>query len=74
MTSCFAFCGKGRTILGHQAAEILCARLPQLVNRALNFTSSDVNKDKLRSHVECVEDQDALRKLIVEAGGYILER
>jgi predicted ABC-class ATPase len=50
---------RGRTILGRQAAELLCEDLPQIVQRSLLFSALDANA--IQHHVETVEDADWLR-------------
>ncbi|GAB4236025.1 MAG: ABC-ATPase domain-containing protein [Elainellaceae cyanobacterium] len=50
---------RGRTILGRQAAEILCEDLPEIVARALLYESLD--SQAIQQHVETVEDADWLR-------------
>jgi predicted ABC-class ATPase len=50
---------RGRTILGRQAAELLCEDLPKIVQRSLIFSALDANA--IQHHVETVEDADWLR-------------
>lgn len=50
---------RGRRILGRQAAQMLCEDLPQMVDRALKCDRLD--RGKLQTHVETVEDADWLR-------------
>ncbi|MBD2000349.1 ABC-ATPase domain-containing protein [Leptolyngbya sp. FACHB-541] len=57
---------RGRTILGKQAAELLCEDLPLIVDRALNY--AQLNSTALRHHVETVEDADWLRQQLAERG------
>ncbi len=52
-----AFPAAGRRILGRQAAALLDEQLPEALERV--FGSLDL--EALRRHVECVEDQTALR-------------
>jgi predicted ABC-class ATPase len=70
---------RGRTVLGKQAAELLCEDLPLIVDRALNYVQ--LNSAELQHHVETVEDADWLRQQLVErrlvtfvANGAILPR
>ncbi|MBI5166191.1 MAG: ABC-ATPase domain-containing protein [candidate division NC10 bacterium] len=49
----------GRTVLGHQAEEMLCGELPEIVRRALYYRSHDGKK--VQMHVESIEDQEFLR-------------
>jgi predicted ABC-class ATPase len=55
---------RGRTILGRQAAELLCEDLPQIVGRSLKFSA--LNAAAIQHHVETVEDADWLRSQLVE--------
>lgn len=50
---------RGRTILGRQAAELLCQDLPDIVDAALKYAS--LNAKAIQHHVEVVEDADWLR-------------
>jgi predicted ABC-class ATPase len=50
---------RGRTILGRQAAELLCEDLPHIVSRSLQFSA--LNAAAIQQHVETVEDADWLR-------------
>jgi predicted ABC-class ATPase len=54
----------GRRILGRQAATLLDDELPGVIERVLE----SLDLDALRRHVECVEDQTALRARLAEAG------
>ncbi len=56
----------GRRILGREAAEMLLAELPALVEAALLF--HNLPKDALREHVACGEDAEALRAQLPEKG------
>jgi len=51
---------RGRTILGRQAAELLCEDLPEIVARSLLYKALDAAA--LRQQVEVVEDADWLRQ------------
>jgi predicted ABC-class ATPase len=57
---------RGRTVLGKQAAELLCEDLPLIVDRALNY--AQLNSVELQQHVETVEDADWLRQQLAERG------
>jgi predicted ABC-class ATPase len=57
---------RGRTILGKQAAELLCEDLPLIVDRALNY--AQLNSQELQHHVETVEDADWLRQQLAKRG------
>jgi predicted ABC-class ATPase len=56
----------GRTILGHQAAELFCESLPAAVGEALLPDSRP--DDSLRRHIEVVEDAQALRRQLLDNG------
>eukprot|EP00920_Eleutheroschizon_duboscqi_P007018 GHVT01016272.1.p1 GENE.GHVT01016272.1~~GHVT01016272.1.p1 ORF type:complete len:646 (-),score=22.36 GHVT01016272.1:1381-3318(-) len=53
---------RGRTILGRQAAELVCSKLPHVVKSSLCLSSLDL--EHLRLHIECIEDQESLRQQI----------
>jgi predicted ABC-class ATPase len=55
---------RGRTILGRQAAELLCEDLPQIVRRSLKFSA--LNASAIQQHIETVEDADWLRSQLVK--------
>ncbi|MFW6380305.1 MAG: ABC-ATPase domain-containing protein [Halorhodospira sp.] len=57
---------KGRTILGRQAAEILCRRLPEMVADAAEASRLDL--EALERHCAVVEDQQALREQLAGRG------
>lgn len=57
---------RGRTVMGAWAAEVLTDSLPRLVRASLLFRSID--GDALRAHVLSVEDQEAAREQLAEAG------
>lgn len=59
---------RGRTILGEEAARLLCDAVPRAVESALSAPSVDL--DALRHHVETVEDARALRSQL-EAHGLV---
>ena len=50
----------GRRVLGYRAAEILCRDLPQLALSSLRLEDSIARE--LRQWVECVENQEAIRR------------
>jgi predicted ABC-class ATPase len=50
---------QGRTILGRQAAELLCDDIPRIVARSLYYDALDAKA--IQRHVETIEDADALR-------------
>ncbi|MEG5038097.1 MULTISPECIES: ABC-ATPase domain-containing protein [unclassified Microcoleus] len=56
----------GRSILGRQAAEMLCEDIPQIVSQSLKY--ANLNAAECRRHVETVEDADWLRKQLAENG------
>ena len=57
----------GRSVEGRWADTILTSSLPQAVTRA--FTMSYTDAAALREHIECCEDQEALRALLPSSGG-----
>jgi predicted ABC-class ATPase len=57
---------RGRTILGRQAAELLCEDLLQIVERSLLFSALDARS--IQHHVETVEDADWLRSQLSDRG------
>ncbi len=57
---------RGRTILGRQAAEILCEDIPHIVQNALIYAK--LNAETIREQVETVEDADWLRSQLSSQG------
>ncbi len=57
---------RGRTILGRQAAEILCRKLPRIVAAAAE--AQQLDGASLERHCATVEDQQALRAQLDERG------
>lgn len=57
---------RGRTILGRQAAKMLCEDVPELVDRALKYGAIDGKT--LQNQVEIAEDADWLRQQLAEKG------
>jgi predicted ABC-class ATPase len=56
----------GRSILGRQAAEMLCEDIPRIVSESLKY--ANLNAAECRRHVETVEDADWLREQLAETG------
>ena len=56
----------GRSILGRQAAEMLCEDIPQIVSNSLKYPH--LNAAECRRHVETVEDADWLRQQLAKNG------
>jgi predicted ABC-class ATPase len=56
----------GRSILGRQAAEMLCEDIPEIVRKSLYY--ANLNAAECRRHVETVEDADWLRQQLAERG------
>lgn len=56
----------GRTILGRQAAEILCKDIPLIVQNALIYAK--LNQKNIREQIETVEDADWLRSQLPSRG------
>lgn len=50
---------RGRSIEGHVCKRILTENLPQIIEKAVPYSSQD--QAALKRHVECVEDQEYLR-------------
>jgi predicted ABC-class ATPase len=57
---------KGRSIMGHRAAELLTDELPRIIEAATQAGSLDTTA--LARHCDAVEDQVALRSGLIEAG------
>ncbi|MBV5260037.1 ATPase [Synechococcus moorigangaii CMS01] len=57
---------KGRSILGRQAAEMLCDDLPQIVRKSLFFDS--FNAAAVQAYVETIEDADWIRGQLSQRG------
>lgn len=57
---------RGRSVLGRQAAEMLCEDLPGIVEHALLFAK--LSRQELTRHVQTVEDADWLRGRLRESG------
>jgi predicted ABC-class ATPase len=57
---------RGRTILGRQAAELLCEDLPEIVSRSLFYAALDAST--VQQHVEVVEDAEWLRSQLRDRG------
>lgn len=51
---------RGRTILGYQAAELICEDLPHIVKQSLFYQSLPASQ--IKQHVEVVEDADWIRQ------------
>lgn len=56
----------GRSILGHQAVEMLLEDIPLLVERTLKYRH--LNSKEIQRHVETVEDADYLRQQLPQMG------
>ncbi len=57
---------RGRSVLGHEAEEMLCREIPQIVSRSLY--SKAVDQEKMWEHIQVAEDQEYLRRLLPEKG------
>ncbi len=57
---------RGRTVLGRQASELLLSRVSAIARASLRFAALD--EEAARRHVECVEDQRALRAELDQRG------
>jgi hypothetical protein len=58
---------RGRSILGYECASLVCDLLPNLVSNTLLAAAHD--ESELTAFVNCIEDQDCLRKYIYESNG-----
>ncbi|MEG3919281.1 ABC-ATPase domain-containing protein [Microcoleus sp. T3_A4] len=56
----------GRSILGRQAAEMLCEDIPEMVSKSLKY--ANLNAAECRRHIDTVEDADWLRQQLAEKG------
>ena len=57
---------EGRTILGRQTEVILCRELPKVVEASLVW--SRLPQEEARAFVECVENQESIRRQLDELG------
>ncbi|MDX1764970.1 MAG: ABC-ATPase domain-containing protein, partial [bacterium] len=57
---------RGRTILGREAADMMTNEVPRIVEQALFY--AQIDHDRLRRHVEVVEDQEHIRSLLADQG------
>lgn len=57
---------RGRSILGRQAAEMLCEDIPEIVQKTLKYNS--LNSRQIQTQIETVEDADWLRDKLSEKG------
>ncbi|MGL5871487.1 MAG: ABC-ATPase domain-containing protein [Xenococcaceae cyanobacterium] len=55
---------RGRSILGRQAAQMLCEDIPVIIEEALKYSS--VDRQAIQKHVETIEDADWLRQQLAE--------
>jgi len=58
--------GAGRRILGLKARSLMCDRLPQIIAAAT--LGSELDLEALERHAAVVEDQEALRAALADAG------
>ncbi len=57
---------RGRRILGAEAAELLCRKVPRIVKESLFYSS--LNREKLYLHILTAEDADWLREQLPRRG------
>jgi len=57
---------QGRTVLGRQAEAMLCQELPQIVATSMKWHALD--QQRARAFVDCVENQEAIRKQLDSLG------
>ncbi|KAI9143114.1 hypothetical protein BKA69DRAFT_1123567 [Paraphysoderma sedebokerense] len=62
----FGLPAQGRSIMGFYCAELLVEQLPEVLEKSFYYNS--LNKDKLQSWVDCVEDQEYLRGQVNSQG------
>lgn len=62
----------GRTILGQEAFQILGINLVELIQHSL--LHENVDKEQLRRHIVCVENQDSLRNQLQDLGKCVVRR
>ncbi|ORZ31073.1 hypothetical protein BCR44DRAFT_1503128 [Catenaria anguillulae PL171] len=60
---------QGRSIMGHECANLVGTVLPQVVDASLLACALDARA--VQRHVECVEDQEALRTTIAQSKQYV---
>ena len=60
---------RGRTILGRQAAELVCTQLPPVLRETMFYDRYD--RKSLQSHVVCAEDQEYIRSTALSSFGLI---
>ena len=58
--------GRGRRVMGRQAAELLCTVLPEIIEHSLMAPGLD--HEALERHCDVVEDQEALRAQLADHG------
>ena len=65
---CVGLPARGRSIEGVWATQILGETLPKLAAEALLWSSPELDRAAFVLHIECVEDQQALRSMLRDAG------
>ena len=56
--------GRGRRIMGHRAADLLCSRLPDIIEHSL--MAPHLDPEALERHCAVVEDQEVLRSQLAD--------
>ncbi len=57
---------RGRSVLGHEAEEMLCREVPQIVSKSLYYHA--VDKEEMWKYIQVAQDQEYLRSLLSENG------
>jgi predicted ABC-class ATPase len=57
---------RGRRVMGHQAANILCRSIPRIVGATLKYGHLD--PERLQAHLDAAEDADTLRQALPALG------
>lgn len=55
---------RGRTVMGKEAEKIFCSQIPGIVSGSMLF--KNINGEKARRQVELIEDQEYLRRQLLE--------
>ncbi|ACK69412.1 conserved hypothetical protein [Gloeothece citriformis PCC 7424] len=55
---------RGRSILGRQAAQMLCEDIPEIINKTLKYKA--LNSQQIQVHIQTVEDADYIRQQLAE--------
>eukprot|EP01084_Bolivina_argentea_P029867 55417_1 len=61
--------GRGRKIEGKWCADVLCSNLPFVISESLFY--KNLNENEFVHHINCVEDQEYLREVILSKLGLV---